>query len=591
MLQINLQPYQLMWANCQAARVRISGARWMSEAGRSRSAYRRRAADRDAEGASSPSSRSQGGRPRDSNRLPSTPGGHPGSPQSQPPVLHRPPVPPRMPTPPDAPPRPPSTPVAPRTPRYADFIESATGIASTDRRGRRGGMSHDGIVIDDGADEFDSDVELVDGTMVPQELQAAVVDRTASEKLMNPVIKVYCRHTEPNYSLPWQRQRQYSSSSSGFAVLWGDVDSDGNPKRWLLTNGHSVEYHSQVRVKRRGDDKKYLARVLAIGTECDLALLTVDDAAFWEGLNAMTLGPMPSLQESVAVVGYPLGGDTISVTAGVVSRIEVTTYVHGSTQLLGVQIDAAINSGNSGGPVFDEAGRLVGVAFQSFAGTEVENVGWVIPTSVIAHFLDDYARNTAYTGFPLLGVQWQRMESDALKRHMRMKAHHKGVLVVHVSATSCSHGVLRPGDVLMEFDGNPISSDGTVAFRTGERIMFSYLISQRFVGDAVPLTVLRDGEPHDLHVTLTAPGQLVPAHLASRDPSYYVCSGLVFTVACEPYLASEYGPDFLSLAPVAILDKVRSICVILIYIPRLARVAVEHLKGWWRSGVTKATVF
>lgn len=77
-----------------------------------------------------------------------------------------------------------------------------------------------------------------------------------------------------------------------------------------------------MRVKRRGDDKKHLARVLAIGTECDLALLTVDDADFWDGLNAMTLGPMPSLQESVAVVGYPLGGDTISVTAGVVSRIE-----------------------------------------------------------------------------------------------------------------------------------------------------------------------------------------------------------------------------------------------------------------------------
>ena len=53
-------------------------------------------------------------------------------------------------------------------------------------------------------------------------------------------------------------------------------------------------------------------------------------------------------QDAVAVVGYPIGGDTISVTSGVVSRIEVTSYVHGSTELLGVQIDAAINSGNSG---------------------------------------------------------------------------------------------------------------------------------------------------------------------------------------------------------------------------------------------------
>ena len=62
-----------------------------------------------------------------------------------------------------------------------------------------------------------------------------------------------------------------------------------------------------------------------------------------------SLAPALYVQDAVAVVGYPIGGDTISVTSGVVSRIEVTSYVHGSTELLGVQIDAAINSGNSGG--------------------------------------------------------------------------------------------------------------------------------------------------------------------------------------------------------------------------------------------------
>lgn len=116
-----------------------------------------------------------------------------------------------------------------------------------------------------------------------------------------------------------------------------------------------------------------------------------------------------------------MGGDTISVTAGVVSRIEVTSYIHGSMQLLGVQIDAAINSGNSGGPVFNELGRLVGMAFQSFAGSEIENVGWVIPTRVIKHFLDDYQKNKEYTGFPMLGITWQRVENPALKRHMQMR--------------------------------------------------------------------------------------------------------------------------------------------------------------------------
>jgi len=198
-----------------------------------------------------------------------------------------------------------------------------------------------------------------------------------------------------------------------------------------------------------------------------------------------------------------------------VSRIEVTAYAHGATELLGVQIDAAINSGNSGGcvqqlqdciaggselpvrlqvasapvtswvqwpalhrlsarlnpvpfpplcrsPVFNELGEVVGIAFQSYAGSDAENIGYVIPTpgalqgcncavllapavnlaepfclarsvstdhpvptpqclpsvlgsAVIAHFLDDYRAIGDFTGFPALGVQWQRMESEALR--------------------------------------------------------------------------------------------------------------------------------------------------------------------------------
>lgn len=102
-----------------------------------------------------------------------------------------------MPTPPDAPPRPPSTPAAPRTPRYTDFIESATGSVPADRRGRRGGVPPGNAVLGDDDDAEDSDFEGAETVMVAagdgSELQAAVVDRTASEKLMNPVIKVYCR--------------------------------------------------------------------------------------------------------------------------------------------------------------------------------------------------------------------------------------------------------------------------------------------------------------------------------------------------------------------------------------------------------------
>lgn len=81
---------------------------------------------------------------------------------------------------------------------------------------------------------------------------------------MDAVVKVFCVHTEPNFSLPWQRKRQYSSSSSGFII--GD--------RRVLTNAHSVEHHTQVKLKKRGSDTKYLATVLAIGTECDIGTFT-----------------------------------------------------------------------------------------------------------------------------------------------------------------------------------------------------------------------------------------------------------------------------------------------------------------------------
>lgn len=77
---------------------------------------------------------------------------------------------------------------------------------------------------------------------------------------MDAVVKVFCVHTEPNFSLPWQRKRQYSSSSSGFVIKG----------RRVLTNAHSVEHYTQVKLKKRGSDTKYVATVLAIGTECDI---------------------------------------------------------------------------------------------------------------------------------------------------------------------------------------------------------------------------------------------------------------------------------------------------------------------------------
>ncbi|XP_050223550.1 protease Do-like 9 [Mercurialis annua] len=360
---------------------------------------------------------------------------------------------------------------------------------------------------------------------------------------MDAVVKVFCVHTEPNYSLPWQRNRQYSSFSSGF-VIGG---------RRILTNAHSVEHYTQVKLKKRGSDTKYLATVLAIGTECDIAMLTVDGDEFWEGVSAIEFGELPALQDSVTVVGYPIGGDTISVTSGVVSRIEILSYAHGCTELLGLQIDAAINSGNSGGPTFNDKGQCIGIAFQSYSHTDAENIGYVIPTPVISHFIKDFEKNGAYTGFPLLGIKWQKMENPDLRMAVGMKHDQKGVRIKRIDPTTPESEVLKPSDIILSFDGVDIANDGTVPFRHGERIGFSYLVSKKYTGDNAVITILRDSEILIVDITLSVYQYIVPAHVQGRPP-YYIISGFVFIAVSDPYLIAEYGDDM--EGPVKLMEKV-----------------------------------
>ncbi|KAK9829857.1 hypothetical protein WJX72_008281 [[Myrmecia] bisecta] len=374
-----------------------------------------------------------------------------------------------------------------------------------------------------------------------------VVERRARdvEKLMESVVKVFCVHSEPNFSLPWQRKRQYSSTSSGFIISG----------RRILTNAHSVDHHTQVKVRRRGSDTKFVASVLAVGTECDIAMLTVEDESFWQGLEPVKFGQLPRLQESVTVIGYPIGGDTMSVTSGVVSRIEVTSYVHGAAELLGIQIDAAINSGNSGGPAFNNRGECVGIAFQSLKHEDAENIGYVIPPPVIEHFIHDYERNGHYTAFPMLGIEWQKMESPFMRKALGMKPGQKGVLVRRVEPTSPASKILKKGDILLSFDGVDISNDGTVPFRSGERISFSYLVSQKYTHEEAQLRLLQNGKVVSVTVNLAVPVRLIPVHIKGRPPSYFIIAGMVFTVVTVPYMRSEYGKEYDFDAPVKLLDK------------------------------------
>lgn len=367
------------------------------------------------------------------------------------------------------------------------------------------------------------------------------VESDAWELMLNSVVKVFCTSTSPNYAQPWQMKRQSSSTSSGFVV---------SGKR-IIGNAHGVTNSSSIRVRKHGDAKKYPAAIEFISHESDLAILTVPDPTFWIGLTPLDLGGVPRLHSNVSVAGYPTGGDNLSVTKGVVSRVVVGSYSHSGENLLCVQIDAAINSGNSGGPAM-QGNKVVGVAFETLSSAQ--NIGYIIPTPVIRHFLNDIERNNRYTSFPRLGFTWQKMENDSLRKAFKMPEDKHGVLISSVEPLDTCANILHRDDVLISLDNIPIADDGTIFFRRGERVSFRYIESTKYVGEDISACVIRDGKEIEVRVNLEARKALCPLHLHDQLPSYYVHAGLVFTVLSRSYLAHEWGKDWHKKAPVELVE-------------------------------------
>jgi len=134
------------------------------------------------------------------------------------------------------------------------------------------------------------------------------------------------------------------------------------------------------------------------------------------------MGELPQLQDTVTAVGYPQGGDKLSITEGVVSRVELTSYSLTGRKLLTVQIDAAINPGNSGGPVVQN-GKLVGIAMQRIQSAQ--NIGYMIPTPIINHFFNDL-KDDRYDGFPILGIDYNKTENTTLRRYFKINKQEGG---------------------------------------------------------------------------------------------------------------------------------------------------------------------
>ena len=243
---------------------------------------------------------------------------------------------------------------------------------------------------------------------------------------------------------------------------------------------------------------------------------------------------MPHRQDGVVVYGYPEGGNEISITKGIISRIEHTEYVHSKMDLLTLQIDAAINSGNSGGPALNKKGEIVGIAMQSL--TSADNIGYLIPPQIIEHFLNDI-KDGNYDGFPDNGLFIQSMENKNLKKYYNM-SDRTGVLITRVAIDGSSNGYLQKGDVILEVDSMKIADDNSIPIRGNGRVSSNYLIRKHQVGDVAHIKLLRKGNEMMVDIPLKKKISFIPFEHEKR-PRYYIYGGMVFMPLTRNYLQSS----------------------------------------------------
>jgi len=359
----------------------------------------------------------------------------------------------------------------------------------------------------------------------------------SSQDARQAIVKVYTTYAKPDYYTPWNMGGPSTRTGSGCIV---------EGKR-ILTNAHIVGDETFIQVRRYGDSKKYRARVLFVSHITDLALLSVDNDEFFANIAPLQIDGLPETQAEVMVLGFPTGGDMLSTTKGVISRIEHRNYAHSSFSFLAGQIDAAINPGNSGGPVMLD-GKVVGVVMQHLSSAD--NIGYMVPAPLVEHFLTDVS-DGRYDGMPDLGMRTGNMENPDMKRKYGLSEEETGISIQMVFPGSAGSGVLKQGDVLLEVSGYPVADDGTIEFRPDERTTYSYPVELRQIGESILLKIFRDGEPMDVELTFKRASEeenLVMREEYGVRPDYYIFGGAVFCPLTKNYLLA-WRRDWYKIAP------------------------------------------
>jgi hypothetical protein len=229
--------------------------------------------------------------------------------------------------------------------------------------------------------------------------------------------------------------------------------------------------------------------------------------------------------------GFPTGGNSLSITKGIVSRIEFVPYTYPVSGLR-IQIDAAINAGNSGGPAI-AGDKMIGLAF-SWLG-EAQNIGYIIPNEEVDLFLKDLA-DGHYDGKPAMYDDLQTLQNPALRRFLKLDNSAAGIVVTRPARNEASYP-LKAWDVITGIGDEPVDDEGMIRLASALRVSFRYRIQQLADHGYVPIKVIRAGKPIEVKLPVPSDRMTLIADLKGGYPEYFIYGPLVFSRATSQMMS------------------------------------------------------
>ena len=343
----------------------------------------------------------------------------------------------------------------------------------------------------------------------------------AKDQISESVVKIYSTLREPNFARPWTKDSPSESSGSG-VILAGNR---------ILTNAHVVAYASQVFVQANQSTERVRAKVKAFVPGLDMAIIEVQSPGFFEQRPPLPLADnLPAMKQTVSVYGYPLGGEQLSITQGVVSRIEYHSVAYGCSAVR-IQVDAALNPGNSGGPAVSD-GKLIGLVFSKLSAGE--NIGYLLAAEEVKMLLKALEKGP-YPGKLQLHEEVATTENEALRAKLGLEKE-AGVLIVQPFSNKPDYPLKR-WDVLLKVGDQPLDSQGNVKVMDELRLSYQYLVPRLARDGHVKLTVFRDRKTIEVNAPVRARTDLVMPPLLGKYPRYFIYGPMVFTQATQDVAA------------------------------------------------------